>query len=324
MWKKIILYIICLMLFCACSTSKDNSSTKVMEAEYEGIIMPGMEHLYAENEEGYYFDTYSDLSRDKERNGVINVSDIGDTLYFKVESAGRKREIAVQVFIDYAQTPIRVNGNEYDTYYINADEAYSQEIPFQIAEDISDGVNHKIMAAMTVSSDMNAVNTETERVTDKYSIAYDEILVVGEGKELYRPGGKEPIEESIERYQDFWEGALVNDDLTTFKRKLPPKEIVCKAGENIELAYHLGGFEDCGEVLLLVCLDMKQVHVNQKNYIHVQGEKDEIAKGTFKIEVPDTPGLCDLTGWVVKNPFSDRSTPLIPLKAVPRFTLRVE
>lgn len=92
----------------------------------------------------------------------------------------------------------------------------------------------------------------------------------------------------------------------------------------MELAYHLGGFEDCGEVLMLICLDMKQIPVNQKNYIHVKTGKDEIAKGIFKIEVPDTPGLYDLTGWVVKDPFSDGNTPLVPLKAVPRFTLRVE
>lgn len=324
-WKKIVvLWFACSMFLCGCSMSDDNTHKETGSVGADNNVMEGMEHLYAENVDGYYFDIYSDISKEKERNGIINIGGIEDTLYLKVENAGKKREIAIQIFIDYVQTPIRINGNEYDTYYINADEKYSEEIPFKIGGDINGNENHKIMAAMTVSSDLNTVNIEAARAFDGYSIAYDEILVVGEGMELHADKKKEYMEEPRKRYKDVWEGVLVNNDITSFKRAFPPKEIVCKAGEDIELQYHAGGFAECNEILMVLALDMKQILVNQKNYIHIKAENGEIANGTVVIEAPQKPGLYDLTGWVVKDPFSEKNMPLFPLRAVPRFTIRVE
>ena len=45
----------------------------------------GMKHLYSFNTYGYYFDIYSNVSKEKERNGTIEVKE-NDDLYFMIEN----------------------------------------------------------------------------------------------------------------------------------------------------------------------------------------------------------------------------------------------
>ena len=53
------------------------------------VYMEGMEHLLAWNEYGYYFDVYSETTKDKVRDGIINMGKSSDDLYIMVESAGQ-------------------------------------------------------------------------------------------------------------------------------------------------------------------------------------------------------------------------------------------
>lgn len=92
------------------------------------VYMEGMEHLLAWNEYGYYFDVYSETTKDKVRDGIINMGKSSDDLYIMVESAGQERKIAIQIFIDYVQVPIIVDGKEYFTYMIDADDSFRKNL----------------------------------------------------------------------------------------------------------------------------------------------------------------------------------------------------
>ena len=122
-----------------------------------------MKHLYSFNTYGYYFDIYSNVSKEKERNGTIEVKE-NDDLYFMIENAGQKRKFAIQIFIDYVQVPIKINGKEYYTFYVEADENFSKEYKFNFIEKIDYSIDHKMMAIMTASSDLHAKDIATPAI----------------------------------------------------------------------------------------------------------------------------------------------------------------
>lgn len=293
---------------------------EILESEDK---MAGMKYLYSDNKNGYYFDIYSDKSKTKDRNGIIEVIKSSDELYLMIENAGKEREIAIQIFVDYIQVPIIVEGKKYFTYIVKADKNYSYEIPFQLDKELDSTINHKLLAAMTVSSDIHASSLADDRTTNVYSIAYDEILMISDKNDMFS-GDLCDYEKPLKIYNDSWQGFLINDDLTSLKRKLPKKEKICKPGETIELQYHIGGYADCEEVVMVLCLDMMQIKINEREFLKIRTENEGIANGIIKITVPETEGVYDLTGWVVKNPFTVNKIQFSPLDAIPRFTIIVQ
>ncbi len=289
------------------------------------VYMEGMEHLLAWNEYGYYFDVYSETTKDNVRDGIINMGKSSDDLYIMVESAGQERKIAIQIFIDYVQVPIIVDGKEYFTYMIDADDSFSEEFSFQLGSGIDESVDHKMLAAMTIFADINEVNILTERTSDRYSIAYDLILKFGDSDE--KSLGTERLygyEKPRESYQAMWEGLIINSDLEGFKRKFPEKSIDATAGEKIKLQYHVGGFQERQEAIIILSLGMEQIQINSQDYLICTLGDKEICNGILEIDAPDEAGLYDLTGWVIKNPFSGSEVEHLPLRATPRFTINVQ
>lgn len=285
--------------------------------------MEGMEHLVEGNEYGYYFDIYSDISKGQVKDGFIAMEHSTDNLYFSVENAGEPRKMAVQIFIDYIQVPIVIEGEEYVTFFIDADESFSQEYSFVIGQEIDESVDHKIMAVLTASADRNAKDLGGDYTVNEYSIAYDEILDLKGNEDQTISDSTYDYEEPGESYEAMWYGLIINDDIKEFKRSLPPKEITAEAGAEIELQYHVGGYEDCQEVLMLLSLDMQQIQMNDQDYFRCKVEKGEIVSDTFTIKAPSEPGAYDLTGWVIKDPFSQEAPEFFPLDAAYRFTVNV-
>lgn len=93
--------------------------------------------------------------------------------------------------------------------------------------------------------------------------------------------------------------------------------------KEIELQYHVGGYEDCQEALILLSLDMQQIQMDHQDYLRYKVEKGEIVSDTFTIKAPSEPGAYDLTGWVIKDPFSAEAPEFVPLDAAYRFTVNV-
>lgn len=301
------------LVFCSLWNKKDNT-------QRADKIMEDMQYLYADNTYGYYFDIYSDITRDKDKDGVIKLENSLDNMYLMIENAGKERNIAIQILVDYIQVPILIDNTEYFTYYVSADSHHSEEICFRLKEELDENIDHKLMALMTISADTNAKDREGEHTSNDYSLAYDLILTF-EGKENNTLAESQyQYTDSIEIYEDMWHGLLINNDITDFKRSVPPKEIVVNVNEQIELQYQVGGYNDCEDVVFVLLLGMQQIKVNGQNYIYCKTENNKISKGTITIQVPSEPGLYDLTGWVVKNPF-DEKIECIPLDATYRFTI---
>lgn len=286
-------------------------------------IMDGMQELLSWNTYGFLFGIYSDLSKGQVQDGIIELEHGSDNLYFLVESAGQQREIAVQIFIDYVQVPIIIDGEEYLTFFIDADEKFSQEYCFVINKELDESVDHKLTAVMTVATDKNAANVEGEYPFNDYSIAYDEILDIQGNSDQIIPDSLYDYEEPHETYKDMWYGLIINDDTEEFRRKVPEKEITVEPDAEIELQYQVGGYEDCSEVLFLVSLDMQQIPINNQNFLKLQVTDGKISNGILKLRTPSEPGLYDLTGWIIKDPFSEKAPKYTPLDAAYRFTLNV-
>ena len=56
-----------------------------------------------------------------------------------IENAGEDRQIAVQIFIDYIQVPMIIEGETYQTFFVDTDKSFSKEFCFQIAETLELG-----------------------------------------------------------------------------------------------------------------------------------------------------------------------------------------
>ncbi len=311
-----IVAVLILVLLCSCG------KTEELTAEFSGEKMEGMEHLYAENEYGYYFDVYSEKSKDEPRNGIIKLENGSDDLYFMIENAGMERKMAVQIFVDYIQVPILVDGQEFFTYIVDADKHFSEEFCFHFCDKIDESVNHKITSVMTAYADKNEVNSEDEVTIDSHSLAYDMILVFDEENELLTDKLYDQ-EEARELYEDMYSGLIINTDLEEFKRKSPPRLLEVKPGEEIKLSYHVGGFDDCQEVLVLLSLGMEQIQINSQSFIKCKVSDGKIFNGILEITAPEEEGLYDLTGWVIKDPFSESAPESLPLRDMPRFTIKV-
>lgn len=315
MRRKVIIPIIGLFLLMACARQESYIVSVAGDDKMEG-----MQHLYESNTYGYYFGVDSDLTKGKTKSNIIEMNHTDDFLYLMIESAGMERQIAVQVFMDYEQIPIIVEGSQYFTYYINAGERYSEEIPFQLGIEVNEQYSHKMVTCMTVSSDLHECDTEGTP-TNVYSLAYDWILKFDKEQELFLK--EKEYQSPTKEYQDMWNGLLINNDITELKRTFPPKEIQCSPGEKIELQYQIGGLGNCEEVLMLLSLDMKQIMVDNKNYLVFRERDKNIMSGTVMITAPEQPGLYDLTGWIIEDPFKNEQKEDFPLAAAPRFTIHV-
>lgn len=176
MKKKILcIFTIILTILAGCA-KEEKSNIEVSDDEVGIETMEGMKYLVAGNDYGFYFDVYSKSGDKKNNDSKISVNNGNDNLYFMIENAGEDRQIAVQIFIDYIQVPMIIEGETYQTFFVDTDKSFSKEFCFQIAETLDESVDHKIMAAMTVYSDKHVKDSELEYTTNGYSIALDAVL----------------------------------------------------------------------------------------------------------------------------------------------------
>lgn len=323
MKKKILcIFTIILTILAGCA-KEEKSNIEVSDDEVGIETMEGMNYLVAGNDYGFYFDVYSKSGDKKNNDSKISVNSGNDNLYFMIENAGEDRQIAVQIFIDYIQVPIIIEGETYQTFFVDADKSFSKEFCFQIAETLDESVDHKIMAAMTVYSDKHVKDSELEYTTNGYSIALDAVLDIAGNTDQFIMNKLYNYENPRESYKDMWYGVLINTELQDFKRRVPNKEIVAQKNERKDFVYHVGGYDDCTEALVILCMGMAQVDVNQQKYMLFKLEKGKIQDGLVTITMPDEQGSYDLTGWIIKNPFSEEKTEINSVSDTWRFTINV-
>ena len=286
MKKKILcIFIIILTILAGCA-KEEKSNIEVSDDEVGIETMEGMNYLVAGNDYGFYFDVYS-KSGDKKNNDS------------------------------------KIEGETYQTFFVDADKSFSKEFCFQIAETLDESVDHKIMAAMTVYSDKYVKDSELEYTTNGYSIALDAVLDIAGNADQLIMNKLYNYENPRESYKDMWYGVLINTELQDFKRRVPNKEIIAQKNERKDFVYHVGGYDDCTEALVILCMGMEQVDVNQQKYMLFKLEKGKIQDGLVTITMPDEQGCYDLTGWIIKNPFSEEKTEINSVSDTWRFTINV-
>ncbi len=77
-----------------------------------------------------------------------------------------EKKMALQIFIDYQQVPFAVDGNIYDTYYMEAKEDFSTTKKLVLAGDFDRSVDHKITALL-----WNDLQVPGERVRVCYHLS---------------------------------------------------------------------------------------------------------------------------------------------------------
>ena len=53
-----------------------------------------------------------------------------------IENAGEDRQIAVQIFIDYIQVPMIIEGETYQTFFVDTDKSFFKRILFSNSGDV--------------------------------------------------------------------------------------------------------------------------------------------------------------------------------------------
>ena len=292
-------------------------------------IMDGMHTLYADNSEGYAFGLNTEPSFGVDEDGIFELSSNNDTMYFSVESAGdSKRQLAVQIFIDYVQVPIIINGTTYDTFFINADDKFSKEYAFQFAEKIDTTKNHKILAILTAYSNILMAKQDAQAVatsTDT-SLCFDGILSFNPNNTLAEPLFN--MNKPSELYEDDFNDGFLLNTATKNIRSIPDNTVTASPDETVTLKYHVGGGsaeESRDNSLILVNIANKQTSINEQAYYYLDTEPGKISYGEFSIQAPSEPGMYEITAWSVPNPFTPNITSCnINIPMAMRFTLEVK
>jgi len=270
---------------------------------------------------GYYLDLYTNDSKDKERNGKIELDSWDDEMFFEVENQGKARKLSIQMYVDYKQAPIIIEENKYDIFVIDASEEYSNVFSFRLEESLDTNMNHSLLTILTAGSDIYTSQTEFE-LTDSYSIALNHILSFGKDNTLVNSLYDYEEAEIATEYNST--GLLLNTDITKRSRKLPERELAVKANDSFDLQYQVGGYEDCSNIAIIITVGFNQAKINNQDYLLCETKNGELLTGIANLKAPENPGLYEIMGWAITNPFNDDKSHYLPLESSFRFTLKVE
>lgn len=278
------------------------------------------QHIMDGNTYGYYLDVFSAESKDKERTGIIEMASCDEELFAEVESVGQNRTLMLQVYIDYQQIPIMIGGIEYTSYILEADEDYAEIISFNLSKNIDTTLNHKMLVVLVAGADVFTSQTEFE-LSDQYAIALDYTLSFADDNALAQ---------SVYPYTEFEptdiqsSGILLNTDFSGEEiSQLPERKVAVNAGECFDLQLSLGGYENVSDVAVIISIGQTQAKINQCDYIIGEIQDGRYSRSIVQLTAPDTPGLYEVMGWIVKDPFSAKTTEWLPCDMSYRFTIEV-
>lgn len=343
MWKKLILLAGIMMLLCGCSDMKDmpiqNESEleetltiqadteETMEENTEWTIMEGMRYLpdFAE-EQGYY--CMGLTGREERGKGVLPPGiETGEDneLNLVVECLVRdmdRRKMAVQILVDYVQVPFIVDGERYDTYYIESEDDISILKKIYLDTDIDRSVDHKITVLLI--NDLQVHTSDSEHEIIMASAQFDAFLFCDEKKDRLMRLQTE-YEVPIGVYEDEFPGLFLTQDDSGSRKKTPGNLIYAKPGETVSLYYHLGGFIQSDEAVVFVDVGERQTKINGKDYLLFhETDPNQILYGKLELTAPMEEGKYEICAWALNNPYGEIEYSMQDLYIAPRITLSVE
>lgn len=280
-----------------------------------------LEHIQSGYTNSYYFDVFTLTSKDKARNGIIELQNYDDDIYFQIENAGQEKQFAVQIYIDCKLASIIIDDIKCETFIINSEDVASEVYSFKLAEPLDTNVNHSMLAVLIAGSNIYTKNVEFD-VTNQYSIALDHILQFGEDLPMAQSNYSYEEVSLVTEYQST--GLLLNTDIENNTRIIPERELIVHPGEDFSLQYQVGGYQDCETVAIIITIGLKQAQINNQDYILCQINNGELVHGVANLKAPTEVGEYEIMGWVIKNPFDMNKGNYFPLDAAHRFTLTVK
>lgn len=283
-------------------------------------IQPNQLEDFHLQENGYYFNVFTEDTKGKETTGVFeNITN--DTIFYaSIQNQGKSREMKLTAYIDYKEIPITILSDEHKDSYIKIKDTDNVIIPFKINYDIKDEQNYKFLISLYYATDSTA--SKSNLLSSEYAISYD-YLIKNRQDNKYTF-----IEEEKANYTlvDFnYPSVSLNTDFdssSTNGTELPPVEITAKPGEKFELAYRVGDNGEADKQLLMVTIDYRQAKINNSNHLLIDTQDNKTCYGTISLEAPSQKGLYEICALIVPDP--ELPTPFVPLNNAYRFTLKVE
>lgn len=311
MKKILIAAAILIVLLCGCS----NAAEAPAKAAEDRIRVPAGSAYYMR------------LTGEEERGenivpqGIVLGEDNELNFEAGVTAGADKERMALQVLIDYKQVPLIVDGETYDTYYMEAQDNIPIAKKIKLAADIDRSVDHKITALLLYGLQVPAADADSYTMDN--AVAMDELLICDEKKDnLIRSDAA--YETDYREYEEISGGIFLTLEEDEDKRAIPGSVIHAKPGENVQVYYHLSGFTQSGETLVFLNIGEKQANINGKDFLLFWEDcADRVLYGKLEMTAPTEEGKYEVSAWAVSNPYSG-SVEGSMIGGSPRFTLCVE
>ncbi len=232
------------------------------------------------------------------------------------------RKMAFQILVDYEQVPLIVDGERYDTYYIETQDNISVAKTIKLDMNIDQSVDHKITALLINDLQVHACDSDLRIINS--TAAVDRFLICDTKKNKLISHQTE-YEIPVGEYEEEFPSILLTQDETGNKRVIPQNMIQAKPGETIRLYYHLGGFVKSDETIVFVNVGEKQTKINGKDYLLFHADSPtRVLYGRLELTAPMEVGKYEITAWAVNNPYGEIEKGMQELYGAPRITLSVE
>ena len=307
------------------SNSHTNTSELIKETPFE--------NLHPEFENSYYIDVYNDNSTDqlKEKNTIF-LSDANNPIYLEFAEVGSSTQVIMVLYYDYVPIKFSIDGKNYvESYTFDATDSMKVAIPVFLDEEQlnRDDALHKLFVTFTVSPNHHAA--EYDRVTNFYgaNAVYDLV---------YSLSSMEPVFESEKQHDYFIPDGNHMDSFSplTLNTDYGAKELIendgilrpeplieHKQGTPFKLMYFLDKSE-ASNTLLIITINFSQAKINGKNYYALSLDGNAgTAYGEIEIALPNEPGMYEIIGYAIQNPFSPITSDKVLVDSSYRFTLNL-
>ena len=344
----IVVVILSIYLFSLIKPPTDDLDTSIYNFNYENGVYSEEITSLAPVEEGYmspqvslfYGDNVIDM-----KEPLIYMYDTTIPLTYMMGIFGINTNANLTVYYDYLPVKFKVgDSDEYVTHYaFDVEDGQGVFVPITLDESLPKDSNmHTITFVYEVGYGKHVPSDElfpssSYGMALRYNLKYNENTDESSLNNTFSSDLYEP-EQPDRTYSSNGAGFVINTDYIGFKQPdddsmlLPPTHIQVNANQQIPFMYNIGNptdymdnepMESPENCLFFLQLNGEPILVDGEPFKVVELQADMLSTGQFTITAPTEPGLYDLTGYAVYNPFEPISLESKNIVLCPRFTIEV-
>lgn len=283
------LLVISIFLLCSCGKQPQNDRHEFAQEykEFGGnMLVLGLENDTAPTE-----------------NGVVYLEAIDDNLNVQFANlTDSNSEYILKLFLDYTEIEYMLDGEIRSEYVFTADAGESLVFPITLSTDMPFDTSHILTIAILTAPNEHANTLNLMSHSYGMVLSYELANSALERQMIESATIEEPSKYLTLSYQ----GIILNEDFTTENNtsvKFPPQKMEVKSGEPVNLAYRVGNYEACDDVIVVVLVDWKQQMINDKPYLHIANKTGYVGYGTLEFAAPSQAGEYEVTAFVVADPY---------------------